>query len=191
MTNRPPKNISDVVKAAIYKAADDAKYMAMSRVDSGQFMDGLVKRKDIGGVLEGYIAKQQIRHYIKDGVLNRYTKDKARDAYELNLDAIIKNEFGFDVSKSDDGNGVVLYRSQQCAVDGKYVVVAKGTFLKWETALRKALCFIAAAPFAQNAKSIQILLVLYAQEKVIPPADKKLLENALKVCGSKAHIVGE
>lgn len=191
MTNRPPKNISDAVKATIYKAADDAKYMAMSRVDSGQFMDGLVRRKDIGGVLEGYIAKQQIRHYIKDGVLNRYTKDKARDAYKLNLEAVIKSEFGFDVSKSANGNGVVLYRSQQCTVDGKYVVVAKGTFLKWETALRKSLCFIAAAPFAQNAKSIQILLVLYAQEKVIPPADKKLLENALKVCGARAHIVGE
>jgi len=191
MTNRPPKNISDVVKATIYKAADDAKYMAMSRVDSGQFMDGLVKRKDIGGVLEDYIAKQQIRHYIKDGVLNRYTKDKARDAYKLNLEAIIKSEFSFDVSKSGNGSGVVLYRSQQCTVDGKYVVVAQGTFLKWETALRKALCFIAAAPFAQNAKSIQILLVLYAQEKVIPPADKKLLDNALKVCGAKAHIVGE
>lgn len=65
MTNRPPENISKTVKATIYKAADEAKYMAMSRTDSGQFMDGLVKRKDIGGILENYIPKQQIRHYIK------------------------------------------------------------------------------------------------------------------------------
>lgn len=191
MTNRPPKNISDAVKATIYRAADDAKYMAMSRVDSGQFMDALVKRKDIGGVLEGYIAKQQIRHYIKDGVLNRYTKDKAKDAYKINLEAVIKKEFSLDVVKSHSGNDVSLYRSQHCTADGKYVVVAKGTFLKWETALRKALCFIAAAPFVQNAKSIQILLILYAQEKVIPPADKKLLENALQVCEGKVYIVGE
>lgn len=191
MTNRPPENISKTVKATIYKAADEAKYMAMSRTDSGQFMDSLVKRKDIGGILENYIPKQQIRHYIKDGVLNRYTKDKARDAYALDLEEVIESVFGFKVSESGKGDGVTLYRSQQHVSDGSYVVVATGTFLKWETALRKALCFIAVAPFSKNAKSVQTLLVLYAQGNVIPPADKALLGSALKVCGAKAHIVGE
>jgi hypothetical protein len=178
------------VKSAIYKAADDAKYTAMSRTDSGRFMDGLVKEKNIGGVLENYIPKQQIRHYIKDGVLNRYNKDKARNAYDLNVGNVIKSVFGFSAVESGKGDGVILFRSQQHAPDGKYVVVATGTFLKWETALRKALCFIATAPFSENAESIQTLLVLYAQDKVIPPADKTLLENALKVCDAKVHIVG-
>lgn len=124
-------------------------------------------------------------------MLNRYTKDKARDAYALDLEEVIESVFGFKVSESGKGDGVTLYRSQQHASDGSYVVVATGIFLKWETALRKALCFIAVAPFSKNAKSIQTLLVLYAQGNVIPPANKALLGSALKVCGAKAHIVGE
>jgi hypothetical protein len=191
MPNRPPKNISDTLKMSIYNAADEANYMIMSRTEAGQFMDGLVRRKDIGGVLESYIAKPQVRHYIKDAVLNRYTKDKTRGALNIDLVGAIKREFGLDVTKSDDRDGVSLYRSQHCAVDGKYVVVANGTYLKWETALKKALCFTATAPFSQSAKLIQILVVLYAQQKIITPSDKRLLANALKACGAKAHIVGE
>ncbi len=127
--------------------------MAMSRVDSGQFMDGLVKRKDIGGVLEGYIAKTQIRHYIKDGVLNRYTKDKARDAYKLNLDVIVKKEFGFDVSKSDNGDGVVLYRSQQC------ILIADEDFRVGEPTQAEGVdigSMTEAAGAAQPAGSLQV-----------------------------------
>lgn len=191
MTNRPPADIATRVKAEIYAAADDAKYMAMSRTESGRFMDGLVKRKDIGGILESYIPKQQIRHYIKDGVLNRYTKDKAGEAYDIDLEETVHSICGVSVSETGRGDGTILYRSQAHADDGKYVVVATGTFLKWETALRKALCFIAASPFSKNAKSVQTLLVLYAQGKIIPPADKALLSAALSLCGASAHIVGE
>lgn len=189
MTNRLPDNIAKTVKSTIYQAADEAKYMAMSRTDASRFMDGLVKRKDIGGVLENYIQKQQIRHYIKDGVLNRYTKIKAGEAHDIELEEIVQKIFGHHVCESECSDGVVLYRSNQDPLGSHYVVVAKGTFLKWETALRKALCFIASNPFSNTALSTQSLLILYAQEKVIPNSDRALLEEALKICGAKAHIV--
>lgn len=191
MTNQLPTEVSKVVKAAIYKAADEAKYIAMSRTDSGKFMDDLVRKKTIGGVLENYIPKQQIRHYIKDGVLNRYSKDKACESFPDNLTDVVKTLFKFEVIESENKNGVTLFRSKQNSLDGKYVIVSTGTFLKWETALRKSLFFIASNPFSNTANSLQILLILYAQGKIIPPSDKILLDKALNICNAKAHIVGE
>ena len=191
MTNRLPSDVALRVKAVIFLAADDNKYMSMSRNESGRFMDGLVKRKDIGGVLESYIPKQEIRHYIKDGVLNRYTKDKARDAYNCETEDIIEKIFNFKVIESAKQDGAALYRSQQNTHDGKFIVVATGTYLKWETALRKALCFTASSPFSKTANSVETLLILYAQGKIVPPADKEFLSNALKFYKTRIYILGE
>lgn len=191
MTNRLPIDIATHVKSVIYESADRAKYMAMSRTEAGRFMDDLVKHNEIGGALENYIPKHQIRHYIKDAVLNRYTKDKAEDAYLIEIEALIQKLYGLKVFESDKGDGALLYRTLQPDKEAKYVVVAKGTFLKWETALRKALLFIAASPFQRHSKSIQILLTLYTQGKIITHSDKELLNNAIKQCAAKAHFIGE
>jgi hypothetical protein len=73
----------------------------------------------------------------------------------------------------------------------QYIVVASGTFLKWETALRKTLLCVAAKPFGQYTDRVHIFLILMAQGKSIAPADKTLVQKALNKCGAKAHIVGE
>jgi hypothetical protein len=70
-------------------------------------------------------------------------------------------------------------------------VISEGTFLKWETSLKRALLFIPAKPFSKTASETHIILMLFAQHKPVPPSDKKNLENALKRCGAKPYIFGE
>lgn len=187
--NKPPLEVAQIVKPRIYKLADEARYISMSRIDAGKFMDDLVINSDVGGVLELHIPKAQVRHYIKDSVLNRYSKDKACEVLPDDLQSLVKKVFGASVSEIDKCKDVYLFRT--VGDEGKYIVVSKGTFLKWETALRKSLLYIVSKPFSKKASSVQTMLVLYAQGKVIAPADKILLQKALDICNAKQCILGE
>lgn len=191
MSNRPPQDIAARIKAIIYQAADREKYMAMSRPESGRFMDDLVRNPAVGGILESFIPKQEIRTYIKDSVLNRYTKDKAGDAYALEFDKLIFDIFNSNSIFIEKKGDIFLFKSIQNAGPFHYYVISKGTFLKWETALRKALLFISTSPFSNLEAKIDILLVLYTQGKVITPSDERLLKTSLKICGAIPYFVGD
>jgi hypothetical protein len=177
------------VRAAVFSSADNQKYLGMSRTESGRFLDYLVEHKLVGRVLESYLPKQEIRHYIKDAILNRYSKEKRRGAKPENSQDIIKQELGIEAVFSERKGDVELYRSKE-RFKATYVIAVGGTYLKWETALKKALLFIAAAPFRQNAARTEVLLFLDIQGRVVPPADRKLLRDALSPCKAVPVFVG-
>lgn len=153
-------------------------------------MDSLVKREDVGGVISQYISKAEVRTYIKDGILNAYSKAYARKSRPSDLVSVIDAIFSMDCTYIEKRGDVEIYA---CSEDGsrKYVLIAYGTFLKWETALRKLL--ICLASFNDNVSSddVQLLAILMAQGKVIGPADKTLVSKALARCSARAYIVGE
>lgn len=190
MSNALPTAIGKNIKAKIHAAADEARYASMSRPESGAFMDALVKRKDIGGIIEQHIPKAEVRTYIKDGVLNAYSKAHARKAKPKDPKDIIEKHYNFKVELIEKCPGVDVFASSKEG-NTQYIVVASGTFLKWETALRKTLLCVAAKPFGQYTDRVHIFLILMAQGKSIAPADKTLVQKALNKCGAKAHIVGE
>lgn len=191
MSTKLPPEVAKRIKSITYKVADEADYLAMSRTHSGLFLNQLVGRDDIGGVLSQYVKKDQVRHYIKDAILNRYSKDKTEESKPKKLEPIIKQVCGLDCEVSHIENKLALYRvfAENCEND--YVVVAEGTVVKWETALKKALLFIAGNPFYKGAQSVRILLVLFAQHKRVPPSDMNHLQRALQISNAKAYVFGE
>jgi predicted transcriptional regulator len=191
MSTKIPQNVAKIIKKIVFEAADEADYLAMARTDSGSFLNGLVTRRDVGGEIMQYISRDEVRHYIKDAILNRYSKDKTKEATPDDLKPVVKSTYGIDAEKSHNEVKLSLYRSITPERTSEFVVISEGTVLKWETALKKALLFISAKPFSKTASEVHILLLLFAQHKPVPPSDKKNLEKALKRCGAKPYIYGE
>lgn len=191
MSTKLPKEVATKVKDVVYKLADRANYLAMSRTDSGKFLNDLVERDDVGYVIQQYVKKDQVRHYIKDAILNRYSKDKTRDAAPDNLYEIIRKIYGLECEESHRETKLTLFRVKTENHENEYVLVTDGTVLKWETALKKALLFISGKPFSKNAERIHVLLMLFAQHKKMTPSDKIHLKEALAIAGAKAQIFGE
>lgn len=190
MSNKPPAAIAVRIKDIVYREADNADYLGRDRVKNGIFLDKLVKHPQVGMVLQEHIPQAEVRTYIKDAILNRYSKDKTARAVPADLTPIIQNIYGADFVQSDKqvSSGVSLFRD---ASGKRFVVTAQGTYLKWETALRKALLYIPDKPFAQTAEKIDIALILSAQSRRITDAEKKHLNEALRQSNASAYICGE
>lgn len=184
-----PRQVEKEVKAIVFRLADEQQYLGMSRDESSQFMENLVKSETVGAVLGQHLEKARIRLYIKDAILNRYSKQAAEKAVPDDIPALIEARFKFKVSLSHEKNQVRLYRSLDLDGQARFVVVAQGTYLKWETALRKALLYRAANPFSANGSAVHLMLILACQGKKIAPSDKKLLETALLPFGAVAMVV--
>jgi hypothetical protein len=189
-----PSDVSKKIKQCVYKKADFYGYLERGRVENGRFMESLVVDPEIGGVLSAYIDKSKIHKYIKDGILNRYSKDKKTMARPSNLSEIVVRLFGVPVVEIDlDANSnVTLFKSILDECPNRYVVVSEGTFSKWETALRKSLLYMPGKPFAESPDNqIEVMLLLFANSRPIPPSDKVHLERALGRYGCKVFYFGE
>ena len=94
-----------------------------------------------------------------------------------------------DFVECDEKAKISLFKSPE---DNCFVVVADGTYLKWETALRKALLYIAAKPFStQDGMRVFVLLALFARHQKVSPSDASQLDKALKICNALAVVYGE
>lgn len=193
MSNKLPREISNNIKELVFKVADEFHYLSKTRTENGKFLDQLVSMPHIGGVLNQYMKKAEIRTYIKDAILNRYSKDKTLAAKPKDMSRIIKTLYDLDtlLIDSDISNKIELYKSIENETSC-FVIVADGTVLKWETALRKALLYTASKPFSENEENcIFILLNIFAQHKPVPYSDKVFLNKALSKCGAQVNIFGE
>ncbi|WP_375599074.1 hypothetical protein [Devosia sp. Naph2] len=188
MSNTPPIEVARLIKDKVYEAADQAHYLTNSRTQNSQFIASLVDEAEVGGVLKGFMAPGEVRTYIKDAVLNRYSKDKAAEAVPDDFEALLARKFGKTYVEMErlDGGWLRLHR---CLDKPGYVVTSVGTYLKWETALRKALLYIPGKPFSQGPNSVEVLLLLYAQGRRVTDPDRRLLEDALSWCCASAHIL--
>ena len=82
MANRLPPQVRTKITKLVYEKADEFGYMECDRVQNSQFMDILVEDREVGGVLQQYMQKERVRTYIKDTILNRYTKDQQSPVIE-------------------------------------------------------------------------------------------------------------
>lgn len=188
MANRLPQQVRAKVIKTVYKRADSFGYMLCDRVQNGQFMDILVEDAEVGGVLQQYMQKERVRTYIKDTILNRYTKDAtSRTLSSKTPEQTIKEEFA--------ETAYVIQKIKGSAYDchvlrseaGNIYIVSEGTFLKWETALRKGLEIIANEPnLTIDGKVPSLCLKLSLAGQTITEADKKLVRTALAAAGVKA-----
>ena len=191
MSKKVPDTIAKEIKERVFKEADQFNYLARSRTDNGTFLDQLVNMKDVGGRLSQYMPKAEIRTYIKDAILNRYSKDKTQEVRPSDCVPIIQEKLAVKALfvERENKTKISLFKSPN---DHCYVVVADGTYLKWETALRKALLYIASKPFsAQDDMEVHIMLALFARHRKVSPSDLRQLQKALRPCNAIAFIYGE
>ena len=191
MSKRIPSEVAVAIKKIVFDRAEKVEYLSISRPQASAFLDDLVADQDVGVKIAKYVSRDKARHYIKDAILNRYSKDKMKEAVPYDISSIVKRACNLDVEESHSEDKLSLYKSTTSGRQKEYVVVVEGTYLKWETALKKALLFISANPFSSTASDVHILLLLFAQHRPIPPSDKRNLENAIRKCDAFLHIFGE
>ncbi|HOO51939.1 MAG TPA: hypothetical protein PLK94_11685 [Alphaproteobacteria bacterium] len=191
MSKKVPDDIAKEIKERVFLEADRVNYLARSRTDNGNFLAKLVAMPNVGGRLSQYMKKAEVRTYIKDAILNRYSKDKTQEERPDVLGPIIKEKLGIDayLVEQETKSQISLFNSPS---NSYFVVVADGTVLKWETALRKALLYVASKPFSEQIDvSIKILLTLFARHQKVSPSDLRHIEKALSMCNAKPYIYGE
>ena len=182
MTNKLPKHIAEQLRTKIYERADDFGYANRSRTENSQFMEDLIDDPEIGGVLKTYYQRERIRTYIKDAVLNAYMKARNRELLNAqDISAVLQYVFGIDAEEIQKlGAETSLHKAE----NDKLVVVSRGTYVKWETALRRALESIGKSPLLfENESSTKICILLAVSNGEATEADKNFIRNALSVIG--------
>jgi hypothetical protein len=179
-----PRSVQKQIKAEVFRQADQHHYLEQDRTANGQFIGRLVQDESVGGKLLEYMQRESVRTYIKDALLNAYAKQRRAGSLHASPIVDVRGEFPDPVVEVEKHPSKLLwlYRTG----DGSEVLVAGGTVLKWETALRKALDFIAASPGYRNtATHPLIFLRLTAGAGPVCASDKAHLESALAVVGVK------
>jgi len=181
-----PKEVREEVKAEIFKRADEYDYSKRSRSDNGRFMDTLVDDSKIGKRLQEHMEPAKVRTYIKDGVLHQYTTEQRNRAFVSQCPKdLIKKHYNVETSVLSEQDGIIV-----CATpESEIFVISRGTVLKWETAVRKALDFI-----TKNNRLIirdekpAIILQLVTTKADMTGADYKQIESALNMIDIKVSF---
>ena len=179
-----PSPINEEVQTEVYRMADERNYLSMNRVQAGSFIDSLVAEKKVGYVVAQHCPKERVRTYIKDGILNSYSKQRHSKATDISIENIVSKRFSGKFESCDECDYIQLLRGVK-EDSNKFVVVTKGTYVKWETALRRALLYVESKPFSENTSyNIATLLLLSSGGKELPHSDRKQLSNAL----ARVHV---
>lgn len=188
MANSLPKPVQAKIKKVVFKKADDFGYMECGRVESGRFLDMLVDDPEVGKVIIEYMPKERVRTYIKDGVLNAYTKAATKKALAASTpENVIKSVFDETAAVIQEGKGKQSGLFVLRAESGNIYVLSGGTVLKWETSLRKALEIIANEPnLTISGKAPSICLKLSLTGQSLTEADKAHISTAVGAVGVKA-----
>lgn len=177
MNKNLPKDVRQAVKEAVYNKADACGYLDQSRVENGRFMEDLVKDEKVGNLLVDFIPREDVKTYIKDAILNRYAKDKR--SLVSDVKTIVFDTFGYDSDLIEKCGPISLHRME----NGDLVSVTQGSLLKWETALRKLLEFIARSPGLppSDGCKLHFLVVLITGGQHVNISDRAHITTSLNV----------
>ena len=136
MAVKLPSDVSKTIKDLTFTRANEFGYGSRSRTENGAFINSLVEDPEIGGRLRDYMPANAVRTYIKDGVLNAYAKAEVRKRLNhVTIESVIRSIFNVDAHLVGKIHNTQIYRSEANDI----YLVQSGTYLKWETALRKLL----------------------------------------------------
>lgn len=186
MANNIPKDKRERIFELVYDRADAFGYCTRNRPDNSMFMNSLVNDPEIGGVLSQYMPTGEVRTYVKDTILNRYTKDLVkRKMATIEPIPVFQMVFEVDTLFVGQTGHITVCR----ASNNDVYVLSTGTYLKWETALRKALEYIASKGLSEN-HVVHICLGLVVINDDITSGDKKAIEDELSIVNTKAFFIG-
>ena len=182
-----PAKVSKEIRELTFAKAEACSYGSSSRVDNGAFIDRLVQDKEIGGRLREFLPTDKIRTYIKDAILNAYSKQVIKNKLgNVDFGSIVKKVYGKSSSLLYSKGNVRVYRSE----DRNIFLITAGTYLKWESALRRLLEFVANNPqFNEGEEAVNLCLTLVTSNAVRNIGDEKLLKEALKFINIQIFLV--
>ena len=189
MASMVPKHIASDIKKKTFAILDERNYLGQSRKENGKLMAELVSMPEIGGVLAEYMAKSAIKTYIKDAIINAYSK--AAYAKSISVDVIeekISQHEGIKVNciEGKCSDKLLFLRAD----NGDLFVAGIGTVTKWETSLRKALEFIEkASNLPPSDCNLKIYLILSSLEKRIPQSELDHIVRSLDFIGVKVEVI--
>lgn len=186
MAKALPKDVAARIQKAVFRKADEHGYALRGRIENGHFMDDLVDDPEIGGVIREYVQGGKVRTYIKDGILNAYTKQKTKQILRAHDPIqIVCHTFGVEQAFVLKEGDIIVCRSS----NEQIFVIGRGTVLKWETALRKALEYIARTPGIRvGGRYPLICLQLAVINDHITEGDKAQINSALAAVGVRVYF---
>lgn len=188
MAQSVPKTIAAKVRKQTFTILDERHYLSQSRKENGELMQELVSAPEIGGVLGEYIPKSAIKTYIKDAIINAYSKQENAKLFSIEaIEQRLSTKEGKTVLCVDgkSGDKVFLFRTE----NGDLIVASIGTIAKWETALRKALEYIDRAKnLPPKNQSLSIYLLISALGKQLPQSDVEHIKRSLSLLNINIEV---
>ena len=166
-----PQNIRKKVIRKVRERADSHGYLRQSRSANRTFIESLVSDPDVGGVLRDHMPEPNVQKYIKDSILNRYSKDNR--VLKKEIRDFVSDIYG-EVHEVEADEHVGLYRTE----DDKWIVASHGSYLKWETGLRRIATRVAS--LKRQPDHLEMLLVVNTVNQIINSGDRKTVEKALE-----------
>lgn len=188
MAQSVPKTIAAKVRKQTFAILDERHYLSQSRKENGELMQELVSAPEIGGVLGEYIPKSAIKTYIKDAIINAYSKQENAKLFSIEaIEQRLSTKEGKTVLCVDgkSGDKVFLFRAE----NGDLIVASIGTIAKWETALRKALEYIDRAKnLPPQNQALSIYLLISALGKQLPQSDVEHIKRSLALLNINIEV---
>ena len=180
MSSAAPKRVMDEIYAEVCRQADVHRYMLQGRAENSKFMDDLAKHPKVGKRLQEFQPPEEIRHWIKDVALHNYAAEKRQPPRDS--DSLLRATVGKAVSELhyDERDRLSVHR----AADGECLLVVRGTYIKWETALRKLLLYRARRAQQAQGASVDFRMFLYVhfvEGESVNAGDRRLVDEALRL----------
>ena len=134
MPNKLPENVAKQVKVAAFRICDELDYCSRSRPDNAKLITQLVNHHDVGMIIQKFVKQDEVRTYIKDSILNKYAKEHVKAIlHKAQIQDLLQKKYSLKLNKITD----TIFATKGSPI--RYIVAQIGTYLKWESALRKAL----------------------------------------------------
>lgn len=138
MTPVPPDIRIQIMKR-LWKIADELDWMALSNDTRSRHYDNWTKDPKVGGILARFLAPTEVRHYIKDGLLKIYCREK-RGSELVSICRLAGIDGEFTTRQTfERPNGCVLQDGTMItwgAADG-WKIVLMSAFERWHLAQSK------------------------------------------------------
>lgn len=175
-----PETVREEVHKYVTGLADAHNYLDKNRPENAAFIRQLLNDPAVGGRLREYMPSEGVKTYIKDGILNKYSKkQRPLPRHVDDVLCALYTVVPLEIHYSKRANTSLHVRE-----DGGLVVVTRTT-TRWETGLRRILLYVASNPRRMQTGIPDLVLVLFQYGNPVNGGDRQLIERALKLVDVK------
>jgi hypothetical protein len=74
-----PENIREMIQQKLWQIADEIRWRGLSVIEKSKYYERWTCDPKIGGILANYMDHRQVRMYIKDSIMRRYSQTGLND----------------------------------------------------------------------------------------------------------------